>query len=77
MTAITAALDVTAESGGAAVLDRGHGTAPRGGQRGAVLVTKTRTEVAEHIRHFEPLAGHRTRASGGHQVRRGWWDDVE
>ena len=55
-------LDVTAERGGAATLDRGHGAPPRRGQRRAVLVTKSRAEVAEHIRHFQPLAGHGTRA---------------
>ena len=62
MAAIAAPLDVTAESGGAATLDRDHGAPPRGGQRRAMLVTKSRAEVAEHIRHFQPLAGHGTRA---------------
>ena len=77
MAAVAAALDVTAESGGAAALDRGHGAPPRGGQRRAMLVTESRAEVAEHIRHFQPLAGHGTRASGGHEVRRGWRDGVQ
>jgi hypothetical protein len=40
-------------------------------------VTESRTEVAEHIRHFQPFAGHGTRVSGGHEVRRSWHDDVE
>jgi hypothetical protein len=25
--------------------------------------------VAEHIRHFQPLVGHATSPSGGHEVR--------
>ena len=62
MAAIAAPLDVTAERGGAATLDRGHGAPPRGGQRRAMLITESRAEVAEHIRHFQPLAGHGTRA---------------
>jgi hypothetical protein len=33
--------------------------------------------VAEHIRHLQPLAGHGTRPSGGHEVRHGWHRDVE
>ena len=77
MAAVAATLDVTAERRGAAAFDRDHGAPPRGGQRRAVLVTKSRAEVAEHIRHFQPLAGHGTRASGGHEVRRGWRDDVQ
>ncbi len=77
MTAITATLDVTAERGGAAVLDRGHGTPACGRQRRTMMITKSRAEVAEHIRHFQPFAGHGTRASGGHQVRRSCRNDVE
>ncbi len=76
MAAIAATLDVTAERGGAAAFDRDHGAPPRGRQRRAVLVTESRAEVAEHVRHFQPLAGHETRASGGHEVRRGWRDGV-
>ena len=72
MTAIAAPLDVTAESGGAATLDRDHGAPPRGGQRRTVPVTKSRAEVAEHVRHFQPLAGHGTSPSGGHEVRHVW-----
>ena len=72
MAAVAAPLDMTAERGGAATLDRGHGTPPRGGQRRAMLVTESRAEVAEHIRHFQPLAGHGTAPSGGHEVRHGW-----
>ena len=77
MAAIAAPLDVTAESGGAATLDRDHGAPPRGGQRRTVPVTESRAEVAEHIRHFQPLAGHETGLSGGHEVRQDWHSDVE
>ena len=77
MAAIIAPLDVAAESGGAATLDRVHGAPPRGRQRRAMLITESRAEVAEHIRHFQSLAGHGTRLSGGHEVRHGWRDDVE
>ena len=77
MTAIAAPLDVTAESGGTATLDRDHGAPRRGGQRRAVLITESRAEVAEHIRHFQPLAGHETHALGGHEVRRGWSENGE
>jgi hypothetical protein len=58
MAAIAATLDMTAESGGAATLNRGHGTPPRGGQRRAMLITERRAEVAEHVRHFQPLPYH-------------------
>src|ERR1700688_3884727 len=58
MAAIAAALDMTAESSGAATLDRDHGAPPRGGQRRAMAIAESRAEVAEHIRHFQPLAGH-------------------
>ena len=77
MAAITAPLDVTAESGSAASLNRSHGPTPRCGQRRAMLITESRAEVAEHIRHFQPLAGHETRSSGGHEVRHAWHGDVE
>ena len=68
MAAIAATLDVTAKGSGAATLDRGHGAPSRSGQRRAMLITKSRAEVAEHIRHFQPLAGHRP-PSGGHEIR--------
>jgi len=42
-----------------------------------MLITESRAEAPEHIRHFQPLAGHETRASGGHQVRQGWRADIE
>ena len=77
MAAVAALLDVTAERGGAASLDRGHGMPLRGGQRRGVLVTERRAEVAEHVRHFQPFAGHGYRASGGHDVRSGWHDHVQ
>jgi hypothetical protein len=65
MTAIAATLDMTAECRGAAAFDRQHGAPPRAGQRGAMLVSESRPEAAEHIRHFQPLDDHATRASGG------------
>ena len=77
MTAVPTTLDVAAERCRAAVLDRGHGTPPCGRQRRAMLVTESLAEVAEHIRHFQPFAGHGTRTSGGHEVRRGRRDGVE
>jgi hypothetical protein len=33
--------------------------------------------VAEHIRHFQPFAGHETRRSGGLEVRYARHDDVK
>ena len=65
MAAITAPLDVTAESGSAASLNRSHGPTPRCGQRRAMLITESRAEVAEHIRHFQPLTGHGTPLQAG------------
>jgi hypothetical protein len=77
MTAIIASFDVAAESGGAATLDRVHGAPPRGRQRRAMLITESRAEVAEHIRHLQPLARHATSPSGWHEVRHGRCDVVE
>jgi hypothetical protein len=77
MAAVAAALYVAAECRGATMLDRQHGAPPRAGQRGAMLVAESWTEAAEHIRHFQPLASHGTRASGGHEVRRGWRNGVQ
>jgi hypothetical protein len=77
MAAIATTLDVTAQHGGAAILDRSHRLPPRGRQRCAVPVTKRRAEAAEHVRHFQSLAGHEASSSGGHEVRRGWHDDVQ
>jgi hypothetical protein len=50
MAAVAAALDVTAECCGAATLDRGHGTPPRGRQRRAVPVKKGLAGVAVYVR---------------------------
>ena len=77
MPALVTTIDVTAKSGSAATLDRGHGAAPRTRQRRAMLLTERRAEVAEYVRHFQPLAGHRIRASGGYEVRRVRHEDVE
>ncbi len=52
MSAIAALLQVTTERGSAATLDRGDGAPMRGGQRRAMLITESRAEVAEHIRHL-------------------------
>jgi hypothetical protein len=71
MAALAALLDVTAERSGATGLDRGHGTPLCRGQRRTVPITKSRTEVAEHVRHFQPLAGHETACSGRHEPRYG------
>jgi hypothetical protein len=62
---------MTAKGGGAAAFDRQHGTPPLGGQRRAQPVTKSWAEAAEYIRHFQPLVGHGSRASGGHEIWRG------
>ena len=73
MATIAATLDMTAESGSAATLDREHGTPPRGGQRRAMLITESRAEAAKYIRHFQPLAGHDAavkRAPGPAQLAR-------
>ena len=77
MAAVVAALHVAPECRGAAALDREHGAPPRGGQRRAMLITESLAEAAEHLRHFRPLVGHGSRASGGHLVRRGWRNSVE
>ena len=58
MAAIAALLDVAAERGSAASLDCRHGMKLCQGQRRAVLITESRAEVAEHLRHFQPLAVH-------------------
>src|SRR5438270_8443737 len=41
-----------------------------------MLITKSRAEMAEHIRHFQPLAGHGTRSSGGYEVRCSGWNSL-
>jgi hypothetical protein len=70
MAAVPAALDMTSERRGATTFDRGHGVLPRRGQRRAILVAKSRAEVAEDVRHFQSLAGH-GQVSGGHEIRGG------
>ena len=77
MAAIAALLNVTAERGSAATFNRGHGVPLCRRQRRAVLITERRAEVAEHICHFQPLAGHQPRALGGYQVRHGWDEGVQ
>ena len=77
MPALVTTIDVTTERGGAATLDRDHGAPARGRHRRAVPVKESRAEVAEHIRHFQPLVGHATRPSGGPEVRHAWHGDVE
>ena len=69
MTAIAATLDMAAERRGTAILDRDHGMPLRGRQRRAMLITESRAEVAEYIRHFQSPADHEPRALGGHQIR--------
>jgi hypothetical protein len=32
--------------------------------------------VAEHVRHFQPFAGHDP-PSGGHEIRYGWHEHVQ
>ena len=77
MATIAALLDVTAERGGTATLDRYHGASPRVGQRRAMLVTKSLAEVAEPIRYFQPAADHGIRLSDRHELRCGWRDDLQ
>src|SRR5215469_2829545 len=64
MAAFVTTFYVTAERCRATALDSDHGTATRTRQRRAVLIAESRAEVAEYIRHFQPLAGH------GRAVRR-------
>jgi hypothetical protein len=77
MAAVAAALDMAAERGGTTPFDRQHRAVPCGRQRGAMLVMESLAEAAEYVRHFQPLAGHETRASGGHEVGRNWRDGVQ
>ena len=77
MPAVTTPLNMAAESGGTATLDRDHGASPGSGQRRAMLITERRAEVAEHIRHLQPLAGHGNRASGGDEIRHDRCDVVQ
>ena len=77
MAAVIARLDMTAERGGAAVLDRDHRAPPLAGKRRAMLITPGRAELAEHVRQFQPFAGHGPHPSGGHEVRSGWCEIAE
>ena len=77
MATFAASFDMSAESSSAATFDRVHGAPPRARQRRAMLITESRAEVAEHIRHFQPFAGHGTGPSGGRELPYGWHDDVE
>jgi hypothetical protein len=77
MAAVLAALDMTAERCGATVFDRHHRAAPCSRQRRAMAVTERLAEAAEYLRHFQPLAGHGTYASGRHEVRRDRRDGVQ
>ena len=61
MAAVIALLDMTAERGCAAAFDRVHRAPPRSGQRSAGAITESRAELAEYVRQFRSLAGHRTR----------------
>ena len=58
MAAIAAALDMAAERGGPANLDRRHHPALRGGQSSTVLLTIGVAVAAEYIRHFRPRPTH-------------------
>ena len=42
-----------------------------------MLITESRAKVAEHIRHFQPLAGHGNRGLGGDEVPHFWHRDIE
>ena len=77
MAAFAALLDVTAKRSGPAILDRADCPPPPGRQRRAMPIKESRAEVAEHVRHFQSRSGHDTRASGGHEVRRGWYNAVQ
>ena len=62
MTALVAALEMTAENGGPANLDRMHDAALRDGHRSAVLLTIVVAVAPKYIRHFELWAIHRSAA---------------
>ena len=62
MTALVAALEMTAENGGPGNHDRMHDAALCDGHRSAVLLTLVVAVAAEYIRHFELWAIHRSAA---------------
>ena len=66
MAAAITLLDMTAESGGAADLDRRHDASLRSRQRGAMLLTIGFTVAAEDVRHFPPGTVHQPGAQR-------WW----
>jgi hypothetical protein len=55
---LIALLNVTTERRGSAELDRAHDAMLRRGQQSAMMLTIGLTVAAEHIRHFQPEAGH-------------------
>jgi hypothetical protein len=63
MAALITLLDVTAQRGGSADLDRRHDAPLRRAQHRAVLRTIGVAVAAEYIRHFRPRPGHRPRGS--------------
>jgi hypothetical protein len=69
--AAVALLDMTAKRCCATQLDCGHGVTLRGGESGAVLLSKCVTVAAEHIRHFGGVAGHWASVQAGAGVGRG------
>ena len=54
MSAIVAPLDVSAERGGAATLDRAHDAALPAAESVSVLLAVGRPGLAEDVRHLEP-----------------------
>ena len=71
MPAAVALLDMTAKRCCATQLDCGHSATLRGGESGAVLLSKCVTVAAEHIRHFGGVAGHWASVQAGAGVGRG------
>lgn len=61
VTAAVAALEMTAESGGAAHLDRGHDAPLSRGERRAMLLTIGFTVATKDVRHFQLRAIHGAR----------------
>jgi len=65
MSARVALLDMAAERGRSADLDRPHGPTLWRGQRRTVLLAIGLTVAAQHVRHFRPRPSHRPDGSGG------------
>ena len=72
MAAGVAALDVTAEGGGAAALDGAHDAALSAREPLDVRLPIDRPEAAEDIRHFEWCSGHRQSLEIGRWRGRRW-----